>query len=133
VNVVVPGLLQNWATQLSRSTPSNPVPIVSTYAENGVLLPTCANGPLGGRNEIRGYFEGFLRPQPAVTFNMASARIGGDCAHPFASGLYTFRLNDGTQLQGRYTYVFGQRSPNVWLIAQHHSSLEPASTSACPH
>jgi hypothetical protein len=133
VNVLVPTLLQNWATQLSRSSPSDPTPIVSFYADNGVLLPTCANGPLTGRAAIRGYFEGFLKPQPAVTFDAASGRIGGDCAHPFGSGLYTFKLKDGTVLQGRYTYVFKQVSANAWLIAQHHSSLEPESNSACPH
>jgi hypothetical protein len=133
VNTLVPKLLQNWATQLSRSTPSNPTPIVSTYARDGVLLPTCANGPLAGRGEIGGYFEGFLKPQPAATFDMSTTKIGGDCARPFASGLYTFKLNDGTQLQGRFTYVFRQTRPAAWLIAQHHSSLEPQSTSACPH
>jgi len=133
VNAVVPKLLQNWATQLSRSSPSNPTPIVSTYADNAVLLPTCANGPLTGRAEIKGYFVGFLKPQPVATFDMTTAKIGGDCTHPFASGLYTFKLNDGTQLQARYTYVFRQTGPRAWLIAQHHSSLEPESTSACPH
>ena len=133
VYTVVPKLLQNWATQLSRSSPSDPAPIVSTYADNGVLLPTCANGPLTGRAEIKGYFVGFLKPQPAATFDMATAKIGGDCTHPFASGLYTFKLNDGTQLQARYTYVFRRTGATAWLIAQHHSSLEPESTSACPH
>ena len=133
VNTLVPTLLQNWATQLSRSTPSDPAPVVATYADNGVLLPTCANGPLTGRSEITGYFVGFLKPQPAATFDPASRKIGGDCTHPFASGLYTFRLNDGTVLQGRYTYVFRQTGPAAWRIAQHHSSLEPNSTSQCPH
>jgi len=133
VNTVVPMLLQNWANQLSRSSPSSPMPIISTYADNGVLLPTCANGPLTGRAEIKGYFVGFLKPQPAATFDMATAKIGGDCTHPFASGLYTFKLNDGTQLQARYTYVFRQTGATTWLIAQHHSSLEPESKSACPH
>jgi hypothetical protein len=133
VNTLVPALLQNWATQLSRSTPSDPEPVVSTYADTGVLLPTCANGPLTGRSEITGYFVGFLKPQPAAMFDPASRKIGGDCRHPFASGLYTFKLNDGTVLQGRYTYVFRQIGPAAWRIAQHHSSLEPNSTSQCPH
>ena len=74
VNTLVPTLLQNWATQLSRSTPSDPAPVVATYADNGVLLPTCANGPLTGRSEITGYFVGFLKPQPAATFDGTNAR-----------------------------------------------------------
>src|SRR4051794_32288719 len=39
--------LDNWKQQLARSTPADPAPIVATYdRRHGVLLPTCANGPL---------------------------------------------------------------------------------------
>jgi hypothetical protein len=133
VNTLVPRLLQNWADQLKESwSTNNPELIVRTYAENGVLLPTCDNGPLTGRAAIRGYFEEFLKLEPVATFNMATTRIGGDCPHPFASGLYTFNLGKDGTLQARYTYVFRQTSPSAWLIAQHHSSLQPKPTSTCP-
>ena len=134
VNKVVPALLQNWANKLAQSTSTDPAPIVGTYDDHAVLLPTCANGPLTGRDQIKVYFEGFLKQHPVVAFN-ASMKIGGECTHPFASGLYTFTLNGGTgaQLHARYTYIFAQTHPGAWLIAQHHSSLEPESKSECPH
>lgn len=134
VNKVVPALLQNWANKLAQSSSSDPAPIVGTYGDRAVLLPTCANGPLSGRDQIKGYFEGFLKQPPVVAF-AAGMTIGGTCGNPFASGLYTFTLNGGTgsQLQGRYTYVFQEIRPGAWLIAQHHSSLEPDSKSECPH
>ena len=134
VNKVVITLLHNWANKLAQSTSSDPAPIVGTYGADAVLLPTCANGPLTGRDQIKVYFEGFLKQQPVVAFN-ASMKIGGECTHPFASGLYTFTLNGGTgaQLHARYTYIFAQTHPGAWLIAQHHSSLEPESKSECPH
>jgi hypothetical protein len=135
IRAVVPQLLQNWARQLSQSTPARPEPILSTYADNAVLVPTCKNGPLSGRDdEIKKYFvDFFLKPGPKVEFNTASIKIGGTCLDPFASGLYTFTLDgdNGRKLDARYTYIF-QQNPTGWLIVQHHSSLEPESNSACP-
>jgi hypothetical protein len=133
VKELVPRLLQNWADQLQRSVSEHsPGPIVSTYAADGVLLPTCDNGPLTGREAIKGYFEEFLKLEPKAAFDWKTARIGGDCTRPFASGLYTFTLGKDGTLQARYTYVFRQTSPTAWLIAQHHSSLQPKPPSACP-
>jgi hypothetical protein len=132
VNVVVPRLLQNWADQLKDSTPDNTRPIVGTYGANAVLMPTCKNGPLTG-GKIADYFKGFLADTPVATFDMDSAKIGGTCANPFASGLYTFRLGvSGRELKARFTYIFQQTAQASWRIAQHHSSLEPESNGACP-
>ncbi len=136
VDNVVRGRLENWAKQLKDSwSKNNPKLIVGTYAENGVLLPTCSNGPLTGHQAITGYFEkNFLPLKPEATFDWNNAKIGGDCARPFASGLYSFKLNSsGQALQARYTYVFRQTGATEWLIAQHHSSLTPAPPSSCPH
>jgi len=97
-------------------------------------VPTCANGPLVGRAEIKGYFTEFLKKQPKAAFDLAGAKIGGDCAFAFASGLYTFTLSDKTTLPARFTYVFAHdKTGGSWLIAQHHSLLQPASGAACPH
>lgn len=125
VNTLVRRLLQNWADQLKESWSRNdPELIVKNYAENGVLLPTCSKGPLSGRPAIRGYFEDdFLPLKPVATFDWNNAKIGGDCSHAFASGLYSFKLqafNPAKDAQARYTYVFTRA-----LIAQHHSSLVP--------
>jgi hypothetical protein len=122
-------LLAKWGSALARSTPQDPSPVVNTYAPvKGTLVPTCANGPDIGHDAIRGYFEGFLVNKPIVTFG--NPTIGGDCRIAFASGLYSFKLGDGRELQARYTYVFQHG-----LIIQHHSSLQPQPPGAAcaPH
>jgi hypothetical protein len=136
VDHVVNMLLRNWADTLQRSwKDNNPDLIVGKYGANAVLLPTCANGPMIGRAQIKGYFENFLMDKPVVT-EIGAPTVGGDCNTPFGSGLYTFKLNGGesAQLRARYTYIFHRAGPESWLITQHHSSLEPVPASACaPH
>jgi uncharacterized protein (TIGR02246 family) len=135
VKPAVMAALTNWTNQLAQSTPQNPAPVVGTYAADGaVLLPTCANGPLIGRDQIKGYFEGFLKDRPRGEIDTPQARIGGDCEFAFASGLYTFKLNAGTgpELHARYTFIFHRRGTGPWLIAQHHSSLEPVPRPGAP-
>jgi len=135
---VVQALLENWADKLAQSSPGDPSPVVDTYQDGAVLVPTCANGPYTGRAEITVYFKGFLANKPTAVFDMAGAKIGGDCHIAFASGLYSFTLHNGAVaplpvLPARYTYVFEHNVGGSWLIAQHHSSLEPESGAACPH
>jgi hypothetical protein len=140
VNVVVPGLLKNWATQLRRSWEPkvDPEPIVGTYGYNAYLLPTCDNGPAIGHTAITDYFrDKFLPEHPVATFTFddKSIRIGGDCANPFASGLYSFELGaegERKTARARFTYIFRQTGVNSWLIAQHHSSLEPKGSDGNP-
>ena len=64
VTHVVKVLLRNWADTLERSwKDNNPNLIVDKYQAGAVLLPTCANGPLIGRAQIKGYFRKFLERQ----------------------------------------------------------------------
>ena len=132
VTHVVKVLLRNWADTLERSwKDNNPNLIVDKYQAGAVLLPTCANGPLIGRAQIKGYFENFLKDKPVVA-EIGEPTVGGSCNVPFGSGLYTFKLNGGAgaQLRARYTYIFQQTGPASWLVTQHHSSLEPVTTAA---
>ena len=134
VKPIVMALLTNWTKKLAESTPQKTEPIVGTYEPvRAVLLPTCANGPLIGHSQIKGYFEGFLKDQPRGEIDTRAASIGGDCEFGFASGLYTFKLNGGTgpELLARYTFIF-HRTASGWLIAQHHSSLEPVPRTGVP-
>ncbi|BAM88969.1 calcium/calmodulin dependent protein kinase II association-domain protein [Bradyrhizobium oligotrophicum S58] len=116
----VKALLKNWQTALNESTATKPGPVVATYAERAVLLPTCANGPLTTREQITSYFFVFLKDRPKADIDPDKALIGGDCNFAFASGLYTFTTQDNAVLRARYTYVFHGNK-----IVQHHSSLEP--------
>jgi hypothetical protein len=134
VKPVVMALLENWTKKLAESSSEKPEPVVETYEKyRAVLLPTCANGPLIGHDEIKGYFVTFLKNKPRGEIDTQRANIGGNCEFAFASGLYTFKLNGGTgpQLLARYTFVF-QRKGSGWLITQHHSSLEPVPRTAVP-
>jgi len=126
VNSWVTERLDNWKQQLARSTPTDPSPIVGTYDRNrGVLLPTCANGPLTTSETITAYFKKFLEDRPVVD-KFEKVSVGGVCGKAFASGLYTFRLDGGSgaTLRARFTYVF-QGDVHRAPIMQHHSSLEP--------
>ena len=134
VKPVVMALLKNWTQKLAESSSEKPEPVVETYEKDrAVLLPTCANGPLIGHSQIKGYFEKFLLDKPRGEIDTQRANIGGNCEFAFASGLYTFKLNAGTgpQLLARYTFIF-QRKGSGWLITQHHSSLEPVPRAAAP-
>jgi hypothetical protein len=134
VRPIVMERLTNWTRMLAESTSEKPEPVVDTYEKDrSVLLPTCANGPLIGRDQITGYFEGFLKDEPRGEIDTRAASISGDCEFGFASGLYTFKLHGGAgpQLRARYTFIF-QRTASGWLIAQHHSSLEPVPTPGVP-
>jgi hypothetical protein len=113
-------LLEKWAKALNASTADDPRPVVDTYADNAVLLPTCANGPLRTKKQITPYFHVFLEDRPKAKIDTDEALIGGDCNFAFASGLYDFTTKDNVVLRARYTYVFHQSK-----IVQHHSSLEP--------
>ena len=135
VEQVVPKLLDNWGVQLRNSWSDDridPNPIVGTYGEGAVLLPTCSDGPSSGE-KIKEYFaKKFLPLHPVVTFNWGALKVGGECKNPFGSGLYSFELHarGGEKLEARYTYIF-QQSGDSWTIKQHHSSLQPESTSKC--
>jgi len=120
-------LLKNWATKLNDSTATKPGPVLGTYADRAVLLPTCSNGPLTTRDQIASYFFAFLQDAPKVEIEPDKALIGGDCNYAFASGLYTFTTRDSQVLRARYTYVFRQNE-----IVQHHSSLEPQARGTVP-
>jgi len=123
----VKALLKNWQTALNESTATKPGPVVATYADRGVLLPTCANGPLTTREQITSYFLVFLQDRPKAEIDADKALIGGDCNFAFASGLYTFTTKDNVVLRARYTYIFHQNK-----IVQHHSSLEPQARGNVP-
>ncbi len=141
---IVEGLLRNWAMKLQQSWSGaiDPKPIVDTYAENGVLVPTCSNGPSAGRSEITKYFKDtFLPLDPIADFkNFDTIQVRGNCQYPSASGLYDFSFEakpapEPATAKARYTYVFrwtNTPAGRKWLIVQHHSSLVLDPPQQCP-
>lgn len=125
----IAALFARWNEALRTSSPNNPDKVVQTYAPDAILLPTLENGPLIGRDAIRGYFVHFLEKHPDGAIDSRTIRIG--CNMAFDAGLYTFTV-DGDEpgkrvrLPARYTYVYRYRAETGrWLIVHHHSSTRP--------
>ena len=120
----VAALFDRWNAALATRDPDA---VVRTYAPDAVLLPTVENGPLIGREAIRGYFVAFLKKNPHGTIDRRTIRIG--CNVAYDVGLYTF-MTDGEQpgsrvaVPARYTYIYEPRG-GEWLIVHHHSSRQP--------
>jgi len=117
-------LFDEWNKALQQ----NPEAVTRTYTLDAVLLPTFENGPLIGRNEIRGYFVHFLEKHPVGRID-TRAIIPAGCNMGVVAGLYTFTVDEGSarvDSPARYTYVYAYK-PDVgrWLIAHHHSSAQP--------
>jgi uncharacterized protein (TIGR02246 family) len=119
-------LFDEWNKALQQ----NPEKIVQTYTLNAVLLPTFENGPLIGRNEIRGYFDHFLEKHPVGRID-TRAIIPAGCNMGVVAGLYTFTVDkDKVRVDepARYTFVYVYKPEGArgrWLIAHHHSSAQP--------
>ena len=117
-------LFAEWNNALQQ----NPDKVVQTYMPNAVLLPTFQNGPLVGRDKIRGYFVHFLEQHPVGRID-TRAIIPAGCNMGVVAGLYTFTVNEGTvrvDKPARYTYVYTYKQDvRRWLIAHHHSSARP--------
>jgi uncharacterized protein (TIGR02246 family) len=99
--------------------------VVANYAKDAILLPTKSNIPRTNHQEIRDYFEHFLKQKPVAVINMRVIRVGRNSA--MDSGLYTFTLTkDGKKVEVPARYMFEYEYINgEWLIVGHHSSLMP--------
>lgn len=117
-------LFEEWNAALQQT----PEKVAQTYTLDAVLLPTFENGPLIGRNEIRGYFDHFLEKHPVGRID-TRAIVPAGCNMGVVAGLYTFTVDEGTlrvDSPARYTYVYAyMRDVERWLIAHHHSSAQP--------
>ena len=120
-------LFDEWNKAL-QAPGQDPTKVVQLYAPNGVLLPTKENGPLIGRDQIRGYFVKFLKQDPVGHID-TRAVVRAPCNIGVVAGLYTFKLTDGGvrgDVPARYTYVYVYvYQGGHWLIAHHHSSAQP--------
>ena len=121
-------LFDRWNKALASR---NPDTVVANYAEAATLLPTVQNGPLIGRDAIRGYFIYFLKQAPDGKIDQRVIHRGCNIAYDI--GLYTFTLNGDQpnghkQVQARYTFVYAFEH-GKWLIVHHHSSALPVPAS----
>lgn len=97
--------------------------VVANYAATSVLIPLLSNRPLLTLDDKEDYFHYFLKKKPVGHIDQRTIEI--DCNTAIDEGLYTFNFEKtGTQIKGRYTFMYKWDGYD-WLIANHHSSALP--------
>ena len=141
VSVLVPDIINSFSSTFNETTEAeiailfdrwnqslqtgNPDKVVANYAKDAILLPTRSNIPRTNHQEIRDYFEYFLKQKPVAVINMRVIRIGRNSATD--SGLYTFTLTKNgktVEVPARYTFEY-EYINGKWMIVGHHSSIMP--------
>jgi uncharacterized protein (TIGR02246 family) len=116
-----------WQEYLAKGTTEDPGPILTLYAEDGVLWGTISSKRRDDPAAIRDYFVNAYKalPQLTVTFADPYIRVYGDAA--VNTGYYTFSYEkDGAMqtLPARYSFTLIKRDGD-WQIVDHHSSAMP--------
>ena len=115
--------LTNWLNTLADG---NAVKMTDLYLENGVLLGTVAKEIKQGRLAIQEYFEMFLKKSPIGSVDSFILQNFGDVC--ISDGTYTFEIDgeggNRESVAARYTYVW-KKENKKWMIATHHSSVNP--------
>ena len=96
--------------------------ILNLYAKEATLVSTIGDVIYIGRDEIKGYFENFLKLEPIGTLKSLSVQLFREIA--VANGTYSFAMGSGDVVDARFTYVL-RKEGGVIKIATHHSSSQP--------
>ncbi len=96
--------------------------VVANYSDDAVLLPTVSNKPRTNHEEIKDYFNAFLKKEPSGVIDKRYIKINCNIAQDL--GIYTFTFKGGQKVQARYTFVYEYEN-GQWLIEHHHSSAMP--------
>ena len=97
--------------------------VLNLYAKEATLVSTIGDVIYIGRDEIKGYFENFLKLEPSGVLKSLSIQLFGEIA--VANGTYSFMMNsNGDVVDARFTYVL-RKEGGVIKIATHHSSAQP--------
>lgn len=99
--------------------------IISLYKEDAVLLGTLDKKVRKGRDQIKGYFDFFVKLKPCGKITEIVEEDFGRMA--VANGTYDFDLvENGEQVvtPARFTFVL-ERTGTKWMIYSHHSSKQP--------
>ena len=115
----VASLFDRWNNSLKTHDSEK---VAANYADDAVLLPTVSNQPRTNHEEIKDYFNNFLKKEPSGVINKRIIKIGCNIAQDV--GTYTFTFKGGQKVSARYTYVYEYKD-GIWLIAHHHSSAMP--------
>lgn len=120
----IAGLFERWNTALQTGDAET---VTRLYARDAILQPTVSNKVRTTPEEIKDYFEHFLKLKPVGVINYRQIRRMNE-NKAVDTGVYTFTLTeaDGSkrQVQARYTFLY-QRIGGEWKILNHHSSAMP--------
>jgi len=100
----------------------NPRQVAARYTEDAVLLPTLSDKARYTTDGIADYFVHFLEKKPVGKILEGNIKIGPNWAQD--AGIYEFTFQDGSAVQGRYSFVYAYEG-GEWKISNHHSSIMP--------
>lgn len=113
-------LFQLWNGALATLDSSK---VAARYSNEAVLLPTVSDLPRTNSALITDYFDSFLQKQPQGEILSGDIIIGNNWAQD--AGVYEFTMGiDGSQVKGRYSFVYVFED-GEWKISHHHSSVMP--------
>ena len=101
--------------------------IVSLYKEEAVLLGTLDGKLRKGSDEIKEYFDFFVKLQPCGKITSITEEDFGHRRIAVANGTYDFELTENGEkvvAPARFTFVL-ERAGTKWKIHSHHSSKLP--------
>lgn len=114
-------LFERWNKALLSQDPEQ---VARLYSRDAVLLPTLSDEPRTDHDSIVDYFSHFLQKRPHGEISQREILIG--CNMLQDTGLYTFRFDDGSSAEARYSFIYVFED-GEWKISHHHSSLQPES------
>ena len=115
--------LNTWIKTLKTQDPKQ---MVSLYHKDAILLPTLDSSLRSTHAKIEQYFESFLAKGPICEIQeIQDIQLFSESAVTVV-GHYGFSFADKSKANARFTYVFTKADDSdSWLIAHHHSSLQP--------
>jgi len=107
--------------------------IVSLYAERATLLPTLDPKLKEGHEEIKSYFQHFLKKNPLATIikdgvRKTSVDNRGNVTGFLHFGSYDFEVDSGESrmtLHGKFDFFWEKNNAGEWKIFHHLSALLP--------
>lgn len=96
--------------------------VAALYTADAVLLPTVSNTPRTDHDGKVDYFKHFIANKPVGRID--SSTLIASCNGAIDTGTYTFRFQDNSTIQARYTFSYAWVD-DQWLITSHHSSAVP--------
>ena len=116
----------SWVTELETAD-GDGTTVARQYTKNAILLATFSKY-LKGRTAIHTYFDD-LTANDNLKVRTDRITTGHDGEMGYATGLYTFSYTDEAgktvKVPARFTFVFLQNDDGQYLIANHHSSVNP--------